>query len=51
MKIEKSTTLKNIGYNIIIRYKKLQRIGKGNKFEVNKKGGLFVIVKKSLLAR
>jgi len=49
MIIEKSTTLRNIGFNAIMKYKKLQRIGKGSFFEVNKVGGRFVIQKKSLI--
>jgi len=46
MNIEKSTTLRNIGFNTLIRFKKLQKIGKGNFFEINKKSGSFVIEKK-----
>lgn len=46
-----TVSLINNGFNVLMKYRKLQNIGKGKFFEINRNGSLFVIVKKPLFDR
>lgn len=46
MKTNNSTTLRNICFNLCVRYRKLIKIGKGKFFEINKINDKFIIQRK-----
>jgi len=48
MKIEKVVSLRNIGFTVSMRYRRLCRIGKGGLYEVNRQGSRIFIEKKRL---